>query len=142
MKNYLLLTACLLPFCNPVMGQSYDLITRANSGDTFAQTMLGDMFAAGEGVVQDYSEAATWYRLAAYRGVAKAQLSLGLLYSQGQGVEKDLERAYQWVYTAAAKGEVGAEQARDQIAGHLDEETIESLQQLAIRCIESNYLQC
>ncbi len=142
MKKPLFLFAVMFLFSNPVLSQSYDLLTRANSGDTFAQMMLGDMFAAGEGVVQDYSEAATWYRLAAYRGVAKAQLSLGLLYSQGQGVEKNLERAYQWVYTAAAKGEVGAAQARDQIAVQLDAETIESLQQLAIRCIESNYLQC
>ena len=142
MKKCLASIATMFLFSNPVLSQSYDLLTRADSGDAFAQMMLGDMFAAGDGVAQDHAEAARWYRLAAHRGAAKAQLSLGLLYSQGQGVEKNLERAYQWVYTAAAKGEVGAAQARDQIAGQLDAETIESLQQLAIRCIESNYLQC
>ena len=88
MRSCVAFIAAMLLFCTPVFGQSYDLLTRADSGDVYAQVMLGDMFSAGEGVDQDYAEAARWYRIAAKRGVAKAQLSLGLLYSKGQGVKQ------------------------------------------------------
>jgi len=142
MKKHPLLFVVMFLFCNPASSQSYDLITRANSGDTYAQVMLGNMFAAGEGVVQDYSEAAIWYRLAAYRGVAKAQLSLGLLYSQGQGVDQNLELAFKWVYMAAALGEEGAIDARDLVAGQLDAEVLERARQVAVRCLESEYEEC
>lgn len=142
MKNCLTFTAAMLLFCNPALSQSYDLLTRADSGDVFARMMLGEMFAAGEGVTQDYAEAAMWYRQAAKQGAAKAQLSLGLLYSQGQGVEQDVEIAYQWTYIAAAQGEKDAIEARDLISGQLDAETRDRVQELATRCLESKYTQC
>ena len=142
MKKCLAFTAAMLLFCNPVLGQSYDLLTRAETGDVSAQVMLGDMFAAGEGVPQDYVEAAYWYRLAAKRGIAKAQLSLGLLYSRGQGVKQNIEIAYQWAFIAAAQGAQDAIEARDLISGQLDAETRERAQRLASRCSESQYKQC
>jgi len=142
MKSCLAFTAAMLLFSNPVLSQSYDLLTRAQSGDVSAQMMLGDMFAAGEGVAQDYVEAAGWYRVAAKRGVAKAQLSLGLLYSQGKGVNQNIEIAYQWAFVAAAQGATDAIEARDSISGQLDAETRDRAEQLATRCLESKYSQC
>ncbi len=138
MKRCLILTAAMWLFCNPVLSQSYDLLTRADSGDVYALLMLGEMFAAGEGVPQDYVEAANWYRLAAQRGVAKAQLSLGLLYSQGQGVAQNIELAYQWVYLAAEQGAPEAIEARDQIGKQLDAESRNRAQQLATRLLLAN----
>jgi TPR repeat protein len=142
MKKCLAFIAAMLLFCNPVFSQSYDLLTRGETGDVSAQMMLGDMFAAGEGVPQSYVEAAKWYRLAAQRGIAKAQLSLGLLYSHGQGVKQSIEIAYQWVSMAAAQGAKDAIEARDLISGQLDVGTRDRAQQLATRCFESKYTQC
>ena len=142
MKKCLVFTAVTLLFCTPAFGQSYDLLTRAETGDVSAQMMLGDMFAAGEGVPQDYVEAARWYRLAAKRGIAKAQLSLGLMYSKGQGVDQNQEIAYQWASIAAAQGAKNAIEARDLISEQLDPETRERAQQLATRCLDSKFTQC
>ncbi|MGJ8689254.1 MAG: tetratricopeptide repeat protein [Gammaproteobacteria bacterium] len=142
MKSCLAFIAGMFLFCNLVLGQSYDLLTRADSGDVYAQTMLGDMFAAGESVTQDYAEAVRWYRLAARRGVPKAQLSLGLLYSQGQGVAQNIEIAYQWAFVAAAQGVNEAIETRDLIGGQLDAEELGRAEQLALRCVESKYAEC
>ena len=142
MKKCLAITAVALLFCTLAFGQSYDLLTRAETGDVVAQVMLGDMFAAGEGVPQDYVEAVRWYRLAAKRGIAKAQLSLGLMYSKGQGVEQSKEIAFQWASVAAAQGAKDAIETRDLIREQLDPETRERAQQLATRCLNSKYTQC
>lgn len=142
MKSCLAFIVGMFLFCNPVLGQSYDLLTRADSGDVYAQTMLGNMFAAGEGVSQDYAEAVRWYRLAARQGAASAQLSLGLLYSQGQGVEQDKEIAYQWASIAAAQGGQDAIEARDLIGGQLDAEARDRAEGLTTRCIESKFVEC
>ncbi len=52
-------------------------ITRplAASGVAWAQFLLGDSFASGLGVKQNYAEAVKWFRLAAAQGYAFAQLS-------------------------------------------------------------------
>ena len=41
----------------------------AEQGDAKAQYNLGVMYAKGEGVAQDYAQAAEWYNLAAAQGV-------------------------------------------------------------------------
>ena len=61
-----------------------------------AQFELGQMFAQGLGVNQQFEEAAYWYLLAAKQGHAQAQFHLGFLHSHGQGVEQDYAKAYQW----------------------------------------------
>ena len=48
----------------------------------------------GQGVPQDFAEAAKWYRLSADQGYALAQSNLGLMYAKGQGVPQDLVLAY------------------------------------------------
>jgi len=50
------------------------------------QYQMGKTYYEGRGVIQDYAEAAKWYRLAAERGYEVAQYQLGLLYENGQGV--------------------------------------------------------
>ncbi len=44
---------------------------------------LGLIYAKGQGVKQDFAEAANWYRKAAEKGNAFAQTNLGLFYAQG-----------------------------------------------------------
>ena len=51
--------------------------------------------------MQDYAQAASWYRKAAEQGQVVAQLNLGLMYSRGEGVPQDYVRAHMWVNLAA-----------------------------------------
>ena len=44
----------------------------AEQGDAGAQYNLGFMYSNGEGVPQDYAEAAKWYRMAADPGAARS----------------------------------------------------------------------
>lgn len=45
-------------------------------GNVDAQFCMGVMYNAGQGVAQDFKEAAKWYRLAAAQGHAEAQFNL------------------------------------------------------------------
>ncbi|OQA34252.1 MAG: Localization factor PodJL [Betaproteobacteria bacterium ADurb.Bin341] len=68
----------------------------AESGNVEAQYVLGDLYASGRGVPQNYKESSTWYRKAAEQGNARAQYKLGLMYANGRGVPKDDEEAASW----------------------------------------------
>ena len=64
-------------------------------GKAIAQLKLGFMYKQGQGVSQDYHQAAKWYQKAAEQGLAVAQLFLGLMYYHGQGVSQMLN--FSWV---------------------------------------------
>jgi hypothetical protein len=55
------------------------LRVRAKQGDAVAQSKLGDLYAQGKGVPQDYADAVKWLREAADQGNADAQYKLGFL---------------------------------------------------------------
>jgi hypothetical protein len=74
------------------------------SNHPLAQYYVGAMYANGQGVEQDFTQAAKWYDLAAKQGVAPAQFRLGELYAAGKSVPLDLERAYAWFSVAAKAG--------------------------------------
>ena len=77
----------------------------AAQGDATAQFALGAHYATGDGVAQDYSEAAKWFSEAAERGHVVAQATLGAYYWAGRGVEPDLKKAYFWSILAQAGGD-------------------------------------
>ena len=62
----------------------------------------GHLYDKGQGVPQDYAQAALWYRKAAEQGYAVAQYNLGRLYDDGRGVPQDYAEAYFWLDLAAA----------------------------------------
>lgn len=70
----------------------------------YAQRILAEMYAKGQGVDQSPEQAAKWYRSAAEKGVDAAQYKLGLLYRDGEGVPQDMEYAYAWLSVAAKQG--------------------------------------
>jgi uncharacterized protein len=82
---------------------------KAEQGDAEAQSTLGDAYANGEGVQQDYTQAAKWYRQAAEAGKARAQAALGDLYEAGQGVPQDDAKAATWYRRAAERGLASAQ---------------------------------
>ena len=67
------------------------------------------MYAEGEGVSQDYTEALRWYHKAADQGYAKAQNNLGGMYDNGRGVAQDYAEAMRWYRKAADQGNAAAQ---------------------------------
>ena len=77
-----------------------EFLQSAKEGHASAQYSLGFLYDYGEGVQQNHSEAAKWYRKAAEQGLARAQFSLGIMYESGTGVPRDLARSYKWYSVA------------------------------------------
>src|SRR5204862_5069671 len=69
--------------------------------DSQALFERGLALARGEGLLQDFGEAALCFRKAAQQGHAGAQLHLGVLYERGEGVSQDFEEAMRWYQKAA-----------------------------------------
>jgi hypothetical protein len=85
----------------------YRFAADTNMAET--QLVLGNCYAAGDGVPQDYVEAVKWYRKAAERNDEQAQFNLGTCYHFGTGVEKDILVAVKWYRKAAEGGDVNAQ---------------------------------
>ena len=96
------------------------------------------MYATGEGVPQDNTEAVRWFRQAAEQGDATAQVALGLMYDQGEGVPQDYVQAHKWVNLAASRFSSAerelrdmAVQARNRVASKMTPAQIAEAQRLA-----------
>ena len=87
------------------------------------------MFEYGQGVGQDYGEAAAWYRLAAEQGNGTGQHNLGLLYAAGTGVPQDYAEAYKWFNLALSRVDdalrADAMDLRDRTAAKMTREQID-----------------
>ena len=84
---------------------------KAEKGEAIAQYNLGWMYFGGQGISQDFAEAAKWYRKAAEQGFAPAQYNLGLMYAKGQNLKQDYSEAVKWYRKAAEQGLAIAEDA-------------------------------
>ena len=107
---------------------------RGRQGDANAQNNLGIMYINGEGVPQDYAEAAQWYRLAADQGHTNAQFILGVMYQEGEGVPQDLVAAHMWLSLAAEESPATnrvTDELRDNVEEDMTSEQIAEAQRLA-----------
>ena len=110
MRRGLRLLALILalgPLASAAMAQNADLAalqTAAEAGDPAALTALADRYYAGQGVLQDFAQAAALYARAAETGLAEAQNRLGRQYHTGLGVPRDPATALRWFEAAAAQG--------------------------------------
>jgi len=62
---------------------------------------IGQAYEVGDGVPQNYVQAAEWYRKAAehvpdYGGAGQGRNDLGLLYLDGLSLQQDYVEAYKW----------------------------------------------
>ena len=81
-----------------------DAISRAAAaGNAQAQCAMGDRYAQGAGVAQNWFEAGRWYDKAAQQGDAIAQCALAVCYADGKGVKQDMAHAFIWFEKAAAQ---------------------------------------
>src|SRR5262249_31805490 len=101
-----------------------------------AQSYLGVMYAAGQGVPQDHAEAVKWFRKAADQGDLAGQAGLGLAYANGEGVPQDHILAYMWLNLAATRASGALERDfvvknRDRIAQTMTPAQLAEAQRLA-----------
>ena len=100
------------------------------------------LYHAGDGVPQDYAEAAKWYRLAAQKGITKAQNNLAVMYEYGRQFPQNNVMAHMWYNLAAANGAEKSGERRDAIAANMTPEDISKAQAMASECMSSGYENC
>ncbi|SPE55818.1 Sel1 repeat protein (fragment) [Verrucomicrobia bacterium] len=83
--------------------------TAAKTGNAEALYFLAQHYAKGDGVPQNYTNAAIYMRKAADRGNTFAQNDLGAFYARGLGVEQDFQEAAKWYRKAAENGDALAQ---------------------------------
>jgi TPR repeat protein len=84
---------------------------RADAGDALGQRLLGSFNYRGDGVPQNYREAARLWRLAADQGEVEAQFGLAGCYMLGQGVLADEGESLRLCSLAARQGHADAQLA-------------------------------
>lgn len=94
--------------------------TLANHGSAIGETMLGTMYARGQGVGADAATAATYWFRAANRGYAPAQLALARALAAGHGVAQDSGAAWVWAQLAVARGDAELRAQALELARHLE----------------------
>jgi len=103
----------------------------AEKGVAAAQFNLGLMALDGQGMPQDYAEAARWFERSADQDYTKAQLNLGALYGVGKGVKRDYVQAYKWLNLCSAKGDQKCIAQRDLVAKKLKPAQLVTAQRLS-----------
>ncbi|HEY4140816.1 MAG TPA: hypothetical protein VGM57_05345 [Pseudolabrys sp.] len=103
-------------------------LAAAGKGNGKAMHNLAVLYAEGAEGKPDYVNAAQWFRKAAQRGVADSQYNLGVLCARGLGTEKNAAESYQWFSLAAAQGDKESAKKRDEIATHMDAESLAAAQ--------------
>jgi TPR repeat protein len=76
----------------------------AENGSGRAMSNLGCCFQNGQGVQQNFEEAAKWFRRGADAGYAYAMLGIGGLLRDGKGCDVDLVEAVNWFRKEAELG--------------------------------------
>jgi len=100
--------AVVLLLCSSLAAVGADSLSetrrKAEQGDAAAQFNLGWIYASGDGVPSDPSEAVKWWRKSAEQGNDLAQNFLGIAHANGEGVLKDSVEAVKWYRKSAEQG--------------------------------------
>ena len=70
---------------------------------------FGQMAFDGDGVEQDYVQAAHWWKIAAEKRHVRSQHNLALMYENGLGVPRDFGEAAKWYRMAAEQGSAASQ---------------------------------
>lgn len=86
---------------------------KADSGDAYSQYLMGYSYNNGvNGVVQDLTQARSWFKKSADNGYGAAAYFMGWYYFYGEGVDKNMSEAQKW-FTKAS--ELGVTEAKSMI---------------------------
>ncbi|MDP9870872.1 cell division protein PodJ [Agrobacterium tumefaciens] len=96
---------------------------QGNAGAMHNLAVLQASDAAGQ---PDFAAAAQWFIKASDLGVRDSQFNLAILYARGSGVKQDIEESYKWFAIAARDGDADAAQKRDEVAGALNPQQLQS----------------
>ena len=96
----------------------------AETGDAAAQFELGNFYAEGKLVPNDFAEATKWFRKAAAQGYAEAMYYLGVIHSGGFSGPVDFAEGYSWFCLAAKSGFESATADCDELAKELSPEEL------------------
>ena len=114
------------------LAKARDLYAAAgDKGNGKAMHNLAVLYAEGINGTADYKTAAQWFRKAADRGITDSQYNLAILYARGIGVEQNYAESYKWFTLAANRGDADAGKKRDEIATHLDAQSLQAAQTAA-----------
>jgi localization factor PodJL len=102
-------------------------LAAAQKGNAKAMHNLAVLYAEGASGTPDYNSAAVWFRRAADHGVKDSQFNLAVLYARGIGVEQNYAESYKWFVLAANQGDRDSAVKRDEVARHLDRQTLEAV---------------
>ena len=80
--------------------------SEANPTSADDAVAMGYKYQLGQGVPQNYTTAAYWYRKSADAGNIEGMFNLGIMYHLGQGVRQDDADAITWLKRAAEAGSV------------------------------------
>src|SRR5579871_6327835 len=75
----------------------------AEAGDLEACHTLGERYEAGQGVVQNFVEAASWFRKGAAGGLTKSQAKLGDIYFHGRALPGSVSAGVAFVTNGAER---------------------------------------
>lgn len=99
----------------------------AESGDRYAQYLMGKLWRDGPLLIPDSVEARYWFERAAEQGHLTAQYSLAKLYLSDDVEVRDIRLGLNWLYTAAVNGSSCAmyRLAKEYLKGELIEKDTE-----------------
>ena len=97
------------------------------------------MYQEGIGVVQDYSTAVKWYKLAAARGSLVCQFNLGVMHLEGLGVTPDKISALMWFNIATTFGDDGAKENGEFVREQMTKLEIYQAQKLTDEWVEEHF---
>lgn len=86
-----------------------ELTPLAEEGNVVSQFHVGQMYASGDGALENDKVALEWFILSAEQGYIKAQTHLGDMYFGGDGVPKNFKTSLRWYSLAAEQGDAIAQ---------------------------------
>ena len=92
----------------------------AEQGHADAQYHLGQLYANGQGVKKDDSQARPWFEKAAIQGHAEAQVNFGILLLYARGGQQDYKMAMYYLRLSANRGNDLAQRKLGQMYEHGD----------------------
>ena len=114
----------------------------AAQSDPRGYSGLARLYYGGKGVLQDFEEAFKWYKLAAKQGDGRGQHGLAKMYRDGNWIRKDTIRSHMWFNIASANNYSGMASQRDELAQSMDGGDVSDAQEMARKCMSSNYKNC
>jgi len=87
----------------------YWLRRAARFGNAYAQLVLGECFANGNGVTKNTKQAFKWWLESAAKGNAQAQFLAGKAYLNGTGTKKNPQQAINWLTRSASQNDKDAQ---------------------------------